>query len=433
MSVRYTGDDFNGVTVTDDADLWVTLEGQTVANSSLAFSFEDFTFNSYLVQGTVLAEIRAISSGQSSSFSHVVISETGSVYGGDDGVYLRGDHNRIANDGSIGGKNDAIDVAGEFTEIINRGSVSGFNNGLYVRGESADITNHGIVDGGFKGIDLLGDKHYLANMGSISGNLGVSVNGEANVIANSGFINGVQIHSESGDAANVINNFGTIGESLLAPVAGAVSGGLGTDHITNSGFIGGDVSLEGGDDWLDTRLGEIAGAILAGSGADTVLGSDGEDDISGGDNGDYLKGRLGDDVISGGQGSDVIRGGLGDDRLSGDGNGDGLYAGRGDDTLDGGKGADRLNGGRGDDELTGGSGADVFVFKLDAGDDVITDFEDGNDRIDLSAFGVAFGAVDAATTALGGDAVIDFDALGGEGSLVVTGAAGDLDAADFLL
>ena len=48
-----------------------------------------------------------------------------------------------------------------------------------------------------------------------------------------------------------------------------------------------------------------------------------------------------------------------------------------------------LNGGAGDDELigcTGGHDADTFVFAPGHGDDIISDFEVGTDRIDLSAF-----------------------------------------------
>ena len=59
--------------------------------------------------------------------------------------------------------------------------------------------------------------------------------------------------------------------------------------------------------------------------------------------------------------------------------------------LDGGAGNDTLVGGRGTDTLTGGAGADLFRFltNQDSGvglaRDVITDFEKGSDKIDLSA------------------------------------------------
>jgi len=63
---------------------------------------------------------------------------------------------------------------------------------------------------------------------------------------------------------------------------------------------------------------------------------------------------------------------------------------RGDDgynRLDGNGGADELHAGGGVDELTGGGGADEFVFEPEAGpDNTITDFEDGDDVLDLTAF-----------------------------------------------
>ena len=60
--------------------------------------------------------------------------------------------------------------------------------------------------------------------------------------------------------------------------------------------------------------------------------------------------------------------------------------GAGDDRAIGGAGADRLGGGAGADTLTGGAGADVFALTtgLDI-TDVITDYETGLDRFDLSA------------------------------------------------
>lgn len=66
----------------------------------------------------------------------------------------------------------------------------------------------------------------------------------------------------------------------------------------------------------------------------------------------------------------------------------------GDDTLRGGDGNDRLIGGTGKDTLTGGAGTDVFVFS--PGDskagggvrDVITDFQTGIDKLDISALHV---------------------------------------------
>ena len=142
-----------------------------------------------------------------------------------------------------------------------------------------------------------------------------------------------------------------------------------------------------------------------------------------GDRDDTVLGRSGDDTIYGGGGSDTIFGGEGEDWLYGD---------AGDDRLIGGGGDDRLTGGAGDDTLTGGEGADAFVVKAGHGDDRITDFTDGEDAIDLSAFTGIAGFGDLTATQQGDDVQIDLSAHGG-GTITLDGfSLDDLDAADFI-
>jgi len=77
-------------------------------------------------------------------------------------------------------------------------------------------------------------------------------------------------------------------------------------------------------------------------------------------------------------GDDIVTGGFGDDRI---------YTGGGNDTLIGGPGNDVLDGGEGDDTLTGGSGSDVF--KIHHGTDLITDFDQSYDSLNISLLGKA--------------------------------------------
>lgn len=79
--------------------------------------------------------------------------------------------------------------------------------------------------------------------------------------------------------------------------------------------------------------------------------------------------------------------------------------------LDGGAGDDVLNGGRGRDMLTGGGDADTFVFRHitdmpvgGAGPDLITDFIQGEDVIDLSAIDAKTGRGNQAFSFIGDDA-----------------------------
>ncbi|MEO0829890.1 MAG: peroxidase family protein, partial [Pseudomonadota bacterium] len=108
------------------------------------------------------------------------------------------------------------------------------------------------------------------------------------------------------------------------------------------------------------------------------------DRIAGTDGKDRLEGDEGANFIFGLSGRDRLHGREGDDDLQGGANNDKLFGNRGDDTLHGGTGDDVLRGGRGSDTMTGGEGDDRFVFNVNVrGDDVITDFEIGSDRLDL--------------------------------------------------
>ena len=108
--------------------------------------------------------------------------------------------------------------------------------------------------------------------------------------------------------------------------------------------------------------------------------------------------------------------------MAGQGGRDVLFGGSGDDTLNGGAGNDWLVGGEGNDTITG-----------DAGDgrDTITDFTDGEDMIDLSAFSSISGFSDLTITQDGDDTVIDLGAHGGGEITLEDFTSTDLDATDF--
>ncbi|MCM2563865.1 hypothetical protein M8756_17120 [Lutimaribacter sp. EGI FJ00015] len=90
-------------------------------------------------------------------------------------------------------------------------------------------------------------------------------------------------------------------------------------------------------------------------------------------------------------------------RLDGTGRDDLLSGGAGAATLVGGAGNDTLADGQGHDRLTGGAGADVFLLEPDDARDVITDFEPGRDRIDLTLYPMLYSTdqVEISTTAWG--------------------------------
>lgn len=95
---------------------------------------------------------------------------------------------------------------------------------------------------------------------------------------------------------------------------------------------------------------------------------------------DTVVGSAGDDELNGYGGRDTLQGGAGDDRLYGD-----RYVSdesrHGADRLEGGAGNDRLDGGGGNDTMIGGAGDDRYVV-TDAGD-VVTEAANGgaHDRV----------------------------------------------------
>jgi Ca2+-binding RTX toxin-like protein len=115
-------------------------------------------------------------------------------------------------------------------------------------------------------------------------------------------------------------------------------------------------------DWTQTEVTDV----------ENVLGSAYDDDIYGNDLANSLSGNGGNDVLSGGEGDDI---------------------------LDGGSGNDKIAGGIGADIMSGGADSDTFIFwNLDASrmvdgkpQDLITDFEQGQDKIDLSGASFAAG------------------------------------------
>ncbi|MCU0544408.1 MAG: calcium-binding protein [Oscillatoriaceae cyanobacterium Prado104] len=146
---------------------------------------------------------------------------------------------------------------------------------------------------------------------------------------------------------------------------------LSPGELTN---IPGGVWVRGGN---DTVLGSADSELILGNeGLDSFLGGAGNDTLSGGKDSDFVDGGIGNDLVKGDQDSDTVRGG--------DGN-DSLFAGRGKDQLFGDGGDDFLSGDRDNDTLTGGLGRDTFALSTGGGLDIITDFDNTTDFIQVPA------------------------------------------------
>lgn len=228
-----------------------------------------------------------------------------------------------------------------------------------------------------------------------------------------------------------------------------VSGGGGNDFVF--GGFGDDVlSGNSGDDLLVGHAGNDR--LYGGSGADELDGGDGDDTLSGSTGDDYAYGGAGNDLIAGGDGNDWLLGELGNDRINGGLGDDSLSGGEGDDVLRGEDGADTIAGdagndwiygGAGKDQLSGGSGADRFVFAANdskAGGsfrDVISDFQTGVDKLDLSALHITDYASQISFKAIGSGLIVYADTNGNgfdysDFAVQMTGVA-SLQQSDFIL
>ncbi len=224
---------------------------------------------------------------------------------------------------------------------------------------------------------------------------------------------------------------GMDGDDLLRGGSGGdtLEGGAGGDTLFGGGAEGNLLLGGRGDDLLTGGAGpdQLYGA----ADADTLRGNEGADRLTGGDGDDLLEGGLGDDTLWGGEGffdpdepdgDDLLRGSAGHDSLSGQAGDDTLAGGDGNDTLDGGAGEDRLAGHAGEDLYIGGAGndrifsvadgdRDTFVFLLDGlqGQDTISGFEPGTDRIRLPDVGAA-AVLQLGSAATGAGPVLVYDA-----------------------
>ena len=93
----------------------------------------------------------------------------------------------------------------------------------------------------------------------------------------------------------------------------------------------------------------------------------------------------GNDTVIGSTDSELILGNDGQDSISGGEGNDSLFGGKGNDQLFGDAGDDFLSGDRDIDTLTGGQGSDTFALSTGGGLDIITDFDNTTDYIQVPA------------------------------------------------
>lgn len=119
------------------------------------------------------------------------------------------------------------------------------------------------------------------------------------------------------------------------------------------------------------------------------------------------------------------------DTMNGGAGKDALHGGGGNDVIVGGSGYDNLYGDAGNDTLTGGTNSDVFWVQAGGGQDVVTDYQDGSDLFNISAFHLTraqFAAqVQIVDTAAGTLITV------GDATMLVAGVHSNINTWDFLL
>jgi Ca2+-binding RTX toxin-like protein len=386
-----------------------------------------------------------------------VVANNGLITGGE-AIILNGENSTVQNTGTIQNTFSsnafqayAIQMNDIGATIMNSGDISGPRGVRMTSG--GDLTNSGSIaaTGNAVVIDSLSNAYELVNTGIISSTQGDAILGGNSTqdISNSGTITGDVVLAGGDD---IIKNSGTI--------AGDIAFTSGANFVSNSGIIDGILTFGMNADIYQAQAsGFVSGGVFGGAGNDTLRGGNEDDILNGGDDNDLLTGNSGEDTLNGEDGADVIRGGgdndlidggLGDDNLRGDGGDDTIYGGADDDKIFGGAGADEIIGGTGKDVMRGNGGADTFVFltEFDANTttaiDRIRDFEQGVDKIDISAiagfefigdssFSGTGSEVRYQTTASGLRFEMDVDGDGTADMRINVNSLSDLLESDFIL
>ncbi|MEO0834726.1 MAG: hypothetical protein AAFY16_01805 [Cyanobacteria bacterium J06642_3] len=323
--------------------------------------------------------------------------------------------------------------------IRNSGDISGPRNGLYI-GNAAhqlEINNEhsGVISSGSRVVNLDGDNVTFNNDGSVigtgdqrDGTLYVDGTGDNIAINNrdSGVIDAGEGNSGSGvsiqvGTANGLPDGGNDVETSVDLVNDGLIQGRGTENVPAGLrlFVGSGLDAS-------TFTGDITNGHNGVIASETDAGILIEDNIT-------FNGQITNEgTIIGGNGLAIdASGALGGVNVDNSGtlNGD-VLLGNGNDTLINSSHQDlNITAGGGNDTLTGGSGVNVYSFTLESGQDIITDFQAGDDVLSLGAYFDSAEQVFGSTTQIGQDALID---LGNDNSISLANiGVSDLTADSF--
>lgn len=362
---------------------------------------------------------------------HITASELGYA-----GIFSEGTNTSVTI-GKSGGVDGyyGVDGYGESFNLVNRGTIHGQATAAAITGDGSRIVNFGGISG--TKLEMYGDNEYLINHGAIQTQITAIDADKLSIVLDKGsdLVHSgatMDISSLAGETAHIVN------KGIIDATTWALHSTDGDETVINRGTMKGKIALGDGNDVFDNRGGKIDHAIHGEAGSDTfIIDSKTRiiEDVGGGGS-DSIKSTISVSLSSGLYGGQEIENVflLGSKNLHATGNGlhNYLEGNAGDNVLSGMAGQDVLWGGHGNDRLTGGADDDFFYFKPHSDREVITDFEDGHDKL-LFVAGTDITSVKDLlqhhTHQVGGDLVISGDGT----EMVLQGIhRADFDSADFL-
>lgn len=267
-----------------------------------------------------------------------------------------------------------------------------------------DVGNDGgsESDGDIDHLTILGRAKADAMFTVDDADLVISFAGSSDVIRIAGQFHAIQGHEFDGVEEIEFSDGGLWDRRAIAEAAGYTPAAIEGDA--------GDNELDGdsGDNIFNGHGG--ADSIWAGRGDDIIVAEDNDgDDVYDGDRGsDTLDLRLVQGNVTVDLDAQSITGSSGNDLLLDIEN---IWGGSGNDTLSGDSSDNVISGGAGNDVLEGRGGSDIFVFSSPSGNDVVIDFDPGDDgdQIDFRGAFDDFADLTAHTQQNGANAIVTFD------------------------
>jgi hypothetical protein len=286
-----------------------------------------------------------------------------------DGIFSTGARTVITNNATITSwSGAAIRSTGDDAVITNATTLGGRTAGIVSTGDHATITNNGGITAGGTGIMIVGDHATVITSAHLTAKSALSISGDGARITIENEIDGTGKHqaaieiSASGDTTVV--NRGAVNASASGA---AIEAGRGAEHIVNTGSLNGSVTLGAGNDVFSSLKGQVTGRVYGGAGNDTyIVGISLDIRETAGGGIDTVQSKFTWTLAANVENLEL----LGRGRMEATGNGR----------------ANHIEGNAGNNHLTGLGGKDVFVFETGCRRDIVTDFTDGKDRLDLSGY-----------------------------------------------